>query len=170
MWGKNRKTPKIMDNFSDVLTLEGAGCRPGQLLGYPWKLWVVTVQTSYVEGRWHQNWAYTSQTLFFADGQGNQWKKPEFFYSSARYSETKRDIGMGHKRWKGRYTYRGTNAFWAKSGCGPFFAVFCLLKAGRLWWNASCQKNKGGVAFNLSATIFRIQASHWISVISNISK
>ena len=32
---KNRKTPKIMDNFSDVLTLEGAGCPPCQLLGYP---------------------------------------------------------------------------------------------------------------------------------------
>ena len=27
----------------------------GQLLGYPWKLGGITVQTSYVEGRWHQN-------------------------------------------------------------------------------------------------------------------
>ena len=38
---------------------------PGQLVGYPWKLWGITVQTSYVEGRWHQNWAYTSPKLFF---------------------------------------------------------------------------------------------------------
>ena len=34
---------------------------------------------------------------FFADGQGNQ-SKNEIFCSSARYSEIKRDIGMGHKR------------------------------------------------------------------------
>ena len=24
--------------------------------GGPWKLWGITLQTSYVEGRWHQNW------------------------------------------------------------------------------------------------------------------
>ena len=27
---------------------------PGQLLGYPWKLGGIKVQTSYVEGQWHQ--------------------------------------------------------------------------------------------------------------------
>ena len=35
---KKRKTPKIMDNYSERLTLEGAGAKPrtpGQLLGYP---------------------------------------------------------------------------------------------------------------------------------------
>ena len=38
---KKRKTLKIMDNFSDMLTQEGAGGQtddtrsPGQLLGYP---------------------------------------------------------------------------------------------------------------------------------------
>ena len=31
--------------------LEAKLLTPGQLLGYPWKLWGITVQTSYVEGR-----------------------------------------------------------------------------------------------------------------------
>ena len=39
---------------------------PGQLLGWPWKLWGVTLQTSYVEGRLHQNWAHTSPLHFFS--------------------------------------------------------------------------------------------------------
>ena len=38
---------------------------PGQLLGCPWKLLGITLQTSYVEGRWHQNWAHTSLLYFF---------------------------------------------------------------------------------------------------------
>ena len=33
---------------------------PGQLLGYPRKVWGITVQTSYWEGQWHQNCGYTS--------------------------------------------------------------------------------------------------------------
>ncbi len=37
----------------------------GQLLGYPWKVWGITVQTSYWEGLWHQNCGYTSPLLFF---------------------------------------------------------------------------------------------------------
>ena len=37
--------------------LDAKRLTPGQLLGCPWKLWGITLQTSYVEGRWHQNWA-----------------------------------------------------------------------------------------------------------------
>ena len=33
-----------------------------ELLGYPWKLWGITVQTSYVEGLWHQNWVRSRLT------------------------------------------------------------------------------------------------------------
>ena len=36
--------------------LEAKLLTPGQLLGYPWKVWGITVQTSYWEGRWDQNW------------------------------------------------------------------------------------------------------------------
>ena len=45
--------------------LDAKQLRPGQLLGYPWKRWGITLQTSYVEGRWHQNWVHTSPLNFF---------------------------------------------------------------------------------------------------------
>ena len=55
--------------------LEAKLVTPGQLLGYyPWQLWGIMVQTSYWEGRWHQNCGYTSPILFWGYEQGNQWK------------------------------------------------------------------------------------------------
>merc|ERR1711978_673766 len=45
--------------------LEAKLLTPGQLLGYPLKVWGITVQTSYWEGLWHQNCGYTSPILFF---------------------------------------------------------------------------------------------------------
>ena len=45
--------------------LEAKLFTPCQLLGFPLKLWGITVQTSYVDGRLHQNWAYTSLPSFF---------------------------------------------------------------------------------------------------------
>ena len=50
----------------------------GQLLGCPWKVWGITVQTSYWEGLWHQNCGYTSPILFFGGGKRNQWKTELF--------------------------------------------------------------------------------------------
>ena len=53
---KKRKAPKI--NFLDMLTLEGAEGQIGDIgstSGIPCKLGGIMVQTSYVEGRWHQN-------------------------------------------------------------------------------------------------------------------
>ena len=43
--------------------LEAKLLTPGQLLGYPWKVWGITVQTSYLEGRWHQNWVRSRPTI-----------------------------------------------------------------------------------------------------------
>ena len=40
---------------------------------------------------------HAGQEIQFANEQGNQWKA-DFFYSLGRYSERKRDIGMGHKK------------------------------------------------------------------------
>ena len=48
--------------------LDAKPLTPGQLLGWPWKLWGITLQTSYVKGRWHQNWAHTSPLQFFTVG------------------------------------------------------------------------------------------------------
>ena len=42
--------------------LEDKLLTPGQLLGKPWNFWGVIVQTSYVEGRWHQNWGRSRPT------------------------------------------------------------------------------------------------------------
>ena len=59
-----KKTPKngLFERTKIGITslwedLEDKLLTPGQLLGYPWKLWGITpsVQTSYVEGWWHQN-------------------------------------------------------------------------------------------------------------------
>ena len=62
------KIPKIMDDFSNLLTLEGSGRRrkdTKSTLGIFFLLiWGKTVQTNYVDGRWHQIKAYTSPKLF----------------------------------------------------------------------------------------------------------
>ena len=54
-----------------------------------------------------------ARDFFFADGQGNQ-SKTEFFCSSTRYSEMKRDIGMGHKRSNDVFKQWGPNALLGK--------------------------------------------------------
>ena len=51
------------------------------------KVWGITVQISYWEGRWHQNCGYTSPILFFGYGQGNPWKTAQNFFG-------------GHTPWK----------------------------------------------------------------------
>ena len=48
--------------------LDAKRLTPGQLLGCTWKLWGMTLPTSFVEGRWHQNWANTSPLYFFTVG------------------------------------------------------------------------------------------------------
>ena len=50
--------------------LEAKPMTPGQLLGPPWKLWGITAQTSYWEGRS----VGTRADPFLGYGQGNQWK------------------------------------------------------------------------------------------------
>ena len=57
-----------MDNFSDRLTLEGAGGQSydsRSTFSSPEKFGVITVQTSYWEVRWHQNCGHTSPILFW---------------------------------------------------------------------------------------------------------
>ena len=58
--------------------LEAKLLTPGQLLGYPWKVWGITVQTSYVEGRWHQNWVRSRPTVFFIKATWKFVKKGNF--------------------------------------------------------------------------------------------
>ena len=59
--------------------LEAKLLTPGQLLGYPWKVWGITVQTSYWEGLWHQNCGYTSPILFLEAAREISEKRNLFF-------------------------------------------------------------------------------------------
>ena len=45
--------------------LEAKPFTTGQLLGHPWKLMDITLQMSYVEGRWPQNWDRSKPTDYF---------------------------------------------------------------------------------------------------------
>ena len=43
--------------------LEAKPVTSGQLLGHPWKVWDITLQMSYVEAWWHQNWVHSRPIL-----------------------------------------------------------------------------------------------------------
>ena len=51
--------------FSLWEEVEAKLLRPGQLLGYAWNFWDITLQMSYVEGRWPQNWDRSKPTDYF---------------------------------------------------------------------------------------------------------
>ena len=101
---------------------------PDQLLGCPWKVWGMTVQTSYWEGLWHQNCGYTSPILFFAGRHRNQWKTElfrkllrhrkfstgKFFRASTQGIQT--HSGFRISIWKGGYTNFWTVYWSAKVG------------------------------------------------------
>ena len=90
-----KKKAKIMDNFLDMLTLEGAGSQTddtGSTFRVPLKTLGYT-GSNYLCGRSVASKLSVQEPDTF--GQGNQSKT---LYSSARYSETKRDIGMAQKR------------------------------------------------------------------------
>ena len=97
--------------------LEAKLLTPGQLLGYPWKVWGITVQTSYVEGRWHQNWVCSRPTVFLPKGHENSWKTEIFYHKSIIWYRS-----LGHLRSsnKTQENFRGnpfppfmTHVFWA---------------------------------------------------------
>ena len=77
----SKKTPRIMDNFSNRRTLEAILMTTGRLLGPPWKLWGITVQTICREGRWYQKLWVHKPDPFFGYGQGYQ-RKTELFRKS----------------------------------------------------------------------------------------
>ena len=76
--------------------------------------------------------------------------KTDFFYSSGRYSETKRDIGMGHKKYNDGYTY----TFLAKISCGAFLTISWSPEVG---WGQPIPIQKYEVSQkSVSPTIFEI--------------
>ena len=75
---KQKKTAIFLCTNLGYLTLEGP-----ELQAYPRKVVGLTVQTSYVEGWWYQNWAPTIQQHFFMCVHGN-WRESEFFGKTLR--------------------------------------------------------------------------------------
>ena len=65
-------------------------------MGYPWKLWGITVQTSYVEGRWHQNWDRSRPTKNYTNATCKFMKNGLFYFWTCN-SKTKRRYCDGHK-------------------------------------------------------------------------
>ena len=75
--------------------LEAKLLTPGQLLGYPWKLGGMTVQTSYVGGQWHQNWTHTSCQLFFCRDKEIGKKKVKFLVKCSVPENYQKEIFWG---------------------------------------------------------------------------
>ena len=82
--------------------LEAKLLTPGQLLGYPWKVWGITVQTSYWEGQWHHNCWYTSSILFFEAAREISEKRN--FFVNCSVPENFRWENFGHTPRKSLHT------------------------------------------------------------------
>ena len=100
-----------------------------QPLGYPWKLWGITVQTSYVEGRWHWNWACNRQKVFW--GAAREMSKKSIFFALWSPARKRREILGWAIKGEKPGIHRGTNAFWAKIGCGAVLTLFWSPNVGR---------------------------------------
>ena len=64
---KRPKNPLFRGDTIQVMSLwrelEAKPVTSGQLLGHPWNVWDITLQMSYVEAWWHQNWVHSRPIL-----------------------------------------------------------------------------------------------------------
>ena len=105
--GKHRKSWTTFQIGWLWRALEAKLMTPGQLLGYPWKLWGKTVQTSYVDF----SGIKIEPDIFFAHEQGNQWKR--IFFTLKR-----REILGWVIKGQMMAIHRRPNAFLTKIGYG----------------------------------------------------
>ena len=149
VWPENRFFPKItpknslFDKNQHHPTLEGPG---GQTIdsraisGLPLKTW----------GHNCSNWQcgrsmasklspqQADKNFYQSDTQiREKWK----FFTLRPQAQKRKEILWRAIKGEKLIIHRGTNAFWAKSGCGPFLTMFCLPEIGRYRKNASCQQN-----------------------------
>ena len=59
--------------------LEAEPVTSGQHLGHPWNVWDITLQMSYVEAWWHQNWVHSRPILCRGGGTRKSVKICVFF-------------------------------------------------------------------------------------------
>ena len=64
--------------------LEAKPVTSGQLLGHPWKVWDITLQMSYVEAWWHQNWVHSRPILCRGGADTEIIENLCFFYKTVR--------------------------------------------------------------------------------------
>ena len=141
---------------------------PGQLLGRCWLLWCITVQTSYWDSRWHQNWVRSRPQQIFCKWQ---WKilKNGRFYSSASSSKSKKRVIVMRPTGKWLLRIEQQTSRWQRLAAGLFYCVFSTRN-----WEMPVERELaeklGNVAFKEMATIFKNQPSHWMSGIKYISR
>ena len=123
-----QKILKIMDSFSDMLTLENAGRQWNDTRS----TFRVILKTSEYNGNWLCGRSVASEwspKLFFVDGKGNHWKTEIFTLWPVTWKR-REILGWAIKGEKAGI-HRGTNTFWAKIGCGAVLTLFWSLKVGR---------------------------------------
>ena len=121
--------------------LEAKLLTPGQLLGYPWKVWGIMVQTSYWEGQWHQNWARSRPTNFFTKGKWKFVKNGNFLLFSLQL-EKRREISGWVQQVKWCLRTGQQMPCWRKVAAGPFWPCFACPKLGDAGRTRVASKNR----------------------------
>ena len=85
---KRPKNPLFRGDTIQVMSLwrelEAKPVTSGQLLGHPWNVWDITLQMSYVEAWWHQNWVHSRPILCRGGGDADISENLCFFYKTVR--------------------------------------------------------------------------------------
>ena len=116
---------KLLQLYAKLL---GLGLR----LGCPWKVWGITVQTSYREGLWHQNCGYTSPILFFEAARETS-EKRHFFVNCS--------VPENGKNFRSKYPRNpyapGIQKIYVKGGYNKSLTLFWSPEVGWVRWNAT---------------------------------
>ena len=107
--------------------------------GYPWKVWGITVQTSYVEGRWHQNWVRSSPAKKKTQVAVEFREKWKFFVNRSVPENFQWENFFGAST-HGIVTHSGFRKCIWKVGTTNFWPCFACPKLGDAGEIASCQQ------------------------------
>ena len=127
-----QKQPFLAARNLGILTLGGAVYQTvdtRSTFGLLWLVWGIMVRTSYVEGRWHRNWARNRLSNLFLRVAKETSKKQKCFTLWAVIQKQREILWevtkgeMTDRHWR-------TNAFLTKIGCRAFLTVFLSPKVG----------------------------------------
>ena len=132
---KNIGITSLWEDLDDKLLTSG------QLQGYPWKLCGMTVQTSYVEGQWHQNWVCSRPTKK-SSVQQRKFVKNWFFLLFGLQLENEERYRDGSNGWNDAYINGQQMPCWQKVAAGPFWPCFACPKLGDAGRTRVASKNR----------------------------